>query len=182
MSSDIHLSARLPTVAAIQSMLVSAMTCAYPPCGDPRVFSTRPVGRFAQAHGAPLPATPPYVPLRWTNLPRARRPPCRNGGVSLAGPQFLEVLPRGSRYDYLGRCYYLSSGVTILSGFRPNLLGLQFALPRVAYDIGRQLFFKSSARDSGRVCRLRRPEILNPVQVQKWSFAWEFCLRESCRF
>jgi len=40
----------------------------------------------------------------------------------------------------LGRCYYLSSGVTILSGFRPNLLGLQFALPRVAYDIGRQLF------------------------------------------
>jgi cation diffusion facilitator CzcD-associated flavoprotein CzcO len=54
----------------------------------------------------------------------------------------LEFLPRDQSYDYLRRCYYLSSGAAILSGFRANLSGLQFALPRVAYDIGCQLFLE----------------------------------------
>ncbi|MEL6248200.1 MAG: NAD(P)/FAD-dependent oxidoreductase [Cyanobacteria bacterium J06648_16] len=52
----------------------------------------------------------------------------------------LEFTPRSPEYDYLRRCYYLSSGAALLSGFRANLTGLQFALPRVAYDVGRQLF------------------------------------------
>ena len=54
----------------------------------------------------------------------------------------LEFLPKQSDHDYLRRCYYLSSGAALLSGYRANLSGLQFALPRVAYDIGRQLFLE----------------------------------------
>ncbi len=54
----------------------------------------------------------------------------------------LEFLPQSPDHHYLTRCYYLSSGAAILSGFRANLSGLQFALPRVAYDIGRQLFLE----------------------------------------
>ncbi|MGD1953041.1 MAG: NAD(P)-binding domain-containing protein [Leptolyngbyaceae cyanobacterium] len=54
----------------------------------------------------------------------------------------LEFLPQQSEHDYLRRCYYLSSGAALLSGYRANLSGLQFALPRVAYDIGRQLFLE----------------------------------------
>ena len=54
----------------------------------------------------------------------------------------LEFLPQQSEHDYLRRCYYLSSGAALLSGYRVNLSGLQFALPRVAYDIGRQLFLE----------------------------------------
>ncbi|MBE9062970.1 hypothetical protein, partial [cf. Phormidesmis sp. LEGE 11477] len=51
----------------------------------------------------------------------------------------LEFTPTSPEHDYLKRCYYLSGGA-FLSGFRAYLSGLQFALPRVAYDIGRQLF------------------------------------------
>lgn len=54
----------------------------------------------------------------------------------------LEFVPNSPEHDYLSRCYYLSSGAALLSGFRANLTGLQFALPRVAYDIGRQLFLE----------------------------------------
>lgn len=54
----------------------------------------------------------------------------------------LEFTPVSAEHDYLRRCYYLSSGAALLSGFRANLSGLQFALPRVAYDIGRQLFLE----------------------------------------
>ena len=52
----------------------------------------------------------------------------------------LEFLPNSSDHAYVKRCYYLASGAALLSGYRANLSGLQFALPRVAYDIGRQLF------------------------------------------
>jgi cation diffusion facilitator CzcD-associated flavoprotein CzcO len=54
----------------------------------------------------------------------------------------LEFLPNSPEHAYLSRCYYLSSGAAMLSGFRANLSGMQFALPRVAYDIGRQLFLE----------------------------------------
>jgi cation diffusion facilitator CzcD-associated flavoprotein CzcO len=54
----------------------------------------------------------------------------------------LELTPKHPEHDYLRRCYYLSSGAALLSGFRANLSGLQFALPRVLYDIGRQLFLE----------------------------------------
>jgi hypothetical protein len=54
--------------------------------------------------------------------------------------QHPELLPRSPEHDYLRRCYYLACGATSLSGLRANLSGLQFALPRVIYDIGRQLF------------------------------------------
>ncbi len=54
----------------------------------------------------------------------------------------LEFTPTSSEHDYLRRCYYLSSGGALLSGFRAHLSGLQFALPRVAYDIGRRLFIE----------------------------------------
>ena len=54
----------------------------------------------------------------------------------------LEFLPKSPDHGYLSHCYYLSSGAALLSGFRANLTGLQFALPRVAYDIGRQLFLE----------------------------------------
>lgn len=52
----------------------------------------------------------------------------------------LEFTPVSEEHDYLRRCYYLCSGGALVSGFRAHLSGLQFALPRVAYDIGRQLF------------------------------------------
>lgn len=54
----------------------------------------------------------------------------------------LEFLPKSPDQRYLSRCYYLSSGAALLSGYRSNLSGLQFALPRVTYDIGRQLFLE----------------------------------------
>ncbi|MEB3213700.1 MAG: NAD(P)-binding domain-containing protein [Leptolyngbyaceae bacterium] len=54
----------------------------------------------------------------------------------------LEFTPRSLDHHYLKRCYYLSSGSALLSGFRANLSGLQYALPRVTYDIGRQLFLE----------------------------------------
>ena len=54
----------------------------------------------------------------------------------------LEFTPTSPEHDYLRRCYYLCSGGALLSGFRAHLSGLQFALPRVAYDIGRQLFIE----------------------------------------
>ena len=54
----------------------------------------------------------------------------------------LEFLPRSAEHDYLKRCYYLCSGGALVSGFRAHLSGLQFAIPRVAYDIGEQLFIE----------------------------------------
>jgi cation diffusion facilitator CzcD-associated flavoprotein CzcO len=54
----------------------------------------------------------------------------------------LEFTPKSPEHSYLQRCYYLSSGSAVLSGFRANLSGLQYALQRVAYDIGRQLFLE----------------------------------------
>ncbi|MEO0352651.1 MAG: NAD(P)/FAD-dependent oxidoreductase [Cyanobacteria bacterium P01_A01_bin.15] len=54
----------------------------------------------------------------------------------------LEFMPKSPEHGYLSRCYYLSSGAALLSGYRANLSGLQFALPRVMYDIGRQLFLE----------------------------------------
>ncbi|MEL7225404.1 MAG: NAD(P)/FAD-dependent oxidoreductase [Cyanobacteria bacterium J06576_12] len=52
----------------------------------------------------------------------------------------LQFLPRSEEHNYLKRCYYLCSGGALVSGFRAHLSGLQFAIPRVTYDIGRQLF------------------------------------------
>ena len=54
----------------------------------------------------------------------------------------LEFIPRDSEHDYIRRIYYLASGAAWMSGFRGNLSGLQFASPRVCYDIGRQLFLE----------------------------------------
>ena len=52
----------------------------------------------------------------------------------------LQFTPLDPGDSYLGRVYYLCSGVAHLSGFRCNLSGLQFAAPRVCHDISRQLF------------------------------------------
>lgn len=54
----------------------------------------------------------------------------------------LEFLPKQPEHGYLRRLYYLSSGIGWLSGFRAYLSGLQFAAPRVCYDISRQLFLQ----------------------------------------
>ncbi|MEL6553794.1 MAG: NAD(P)/FAD-dependent oxidoreductase [Cyanobacteria bacterium J06621_11] len=54
----------------------------------------------------------------------------------------LEFIPTSSDHGYLSRCYYLSCGAAYLSGFRANLTDLQFALPRIIYDIGKQLFIE----------------------------------------
>jgi cation diffusion facilitator CzcD-associated flavoprotein CzcO len=54
----------------------------------------------------------------------------------------LELLPKSESHAYLRRMYYLSCGVGWLSGFRAYLSGLQFAAPRVCYDISRQLFLQ----------------------------------------
>ncbi|ESA33782.1 oxidoreductase [Leptolyngbya sp. Heron Island J] len=82
----------------------------------------------------------PYI-ARWED--RYTPPP---GDEHLAMARYpylgksLQFTPVSSDYAYLNRCYYLSSGAALLSGYRANLSGLQFALPRVTYDIGRQLF------------------------------------------
>ncbi|MEO1621540.1 MAG: NAD(P)/FAD-dependent oxidoreductase [Cyanobacteria bacterium J06632_3] len=54
----------------------------------------------------------------------------------------LEFTPKSPEHNYLKRCYYLCSGGALVSGFRAHLSGLQFAIPRVAYDIGKQLFIE----------------------------------------
>ena len=54
----------------------------------------------------------------------------------------LEFLPKTPDHDYLKRCYYPACGAAVLSGFRANLTDLEFALPRITYDIGRQLFLE----------------------------------------
>ncbi|MEO0517786.1 MAG: NAD(P)/FAD-dependent oxidoreductase [Cyanobacteria bacterium P01_A01_bin.116] len=54
----------------------------------------------------------------------------------------LEFTPRSPEHQYLQRAYYLSCGAAYLSGFRANLTDLQFALPRIIYDIGKQLFIE----------------------------------------
>ncbi|MGB7248597.1 MAG: NAD(P)-binding domain-containing protein [Phormidesmis sp.] len=54
----------------------------------------------------------------------------------------LEFTAKSPEHSYLSRCYYLSSGAAIPSGFRANLTDLQFALERVTQDIGRQLFIE----------------------------------------
>lgn len=71
-------------------------------------------------------------------------PPAGEGHAEMSAYPYLgkslEFVPLSSRHDYLKRCYYLCSGGALVSGFRAHLSGLQFALPRVAYDIGKQLF------------------------------------------
>ncbi|PZO55521.1 MAG: hypothetical protein DCF15_10350 [Phormidesmis priestleyi] len=57
----------------------------------------------------------------------------------------LQFLPKSSAHAYLQRCYYLSCGASLLSGFRANLTDLSFAIPRVIYDIGKQLFIEHQA-------------------------------------
>ncbi|NJM97169.1 MAG: hypothetical protein HC800_08295 [Phormidesmis sp. RL_2_1] len=57
----------------------------------------------------------------------------------------LEFIPNAPEHQYLGRCYYLSCGASLLSGFRANLTDLAFAVPRVICDIGRQLFIEHQA-------------------------------------
>ncbi|MGB7484557.1 MAG: NAD(P)/FAD-dependent oxidoreductase [Phormidesmis sp.] len=52
----------------------------------------------------------------------------------------LEFTPLSPEHRYLSRCYYLSCGAAYLSGFRANLTDLQFALPRIIYNISQQLF------------------------------------------
>ncbi len=54
----------------------------------------------------------------------------------------LEFTPKSPDHSYLKRCYYPACGAALLSGFRANLTDLEFALPRIAYDIGRQLFIE----------------------------------------
>ncbi|MFK8186448.1 MAG: NAD(P)-binding domain-containing protein [Phormidesmis sp.] len=54
----------------------------------------------------------------------------------------LEFTPTNNAHSYLQRCYYPACGAAMLSGFRANLTDLQFVLPRIAYDIGRQLFME----------------------------------------
>lgn len=54
----------------------------------------------------------------------------------------LEFIPQTPEHSYLQRCYYPSCGAAMLSGYRANLTDLQFALPRIIYDIGRQLFIE----------------------------------------
>jgi len=54
----------------------------------------------------------------------------------------LEFTPLSPEHSYLNRCYYLSCGAAYLSGFRANLTDLQFALPRIIYNIGKQLFIE----------------------------------------
>ncbi|MGC1306484.1 MAG: NAD(P)/FAD-dependent oxidoreductase [Phormidesmis sp.] len=57
----------------------------------------------------------------------------------------LEFVPKLSEHSYLSRCYYPACGGAFLSGFRANLTDLEFALPRIVYDIGRQLFIEHQA-------------------------------------
>jgi FAD-dependent urate hydroxylase len=57
----------------------------------------------------------------------------------------LEFMPLTAEHDYLKRCYYPACGAAILSGFRANLTDLEFALPRILDDIGRQLFMEHQA-------------------------------------
>ncbi|KPQ33869.1 MAG: putative flavoprotein involved in K+ transport [Phormidesmis priestleyi Ana] len=54
----------------------------------------------------------------------------------------LEFIPLTTEHSHLQRCYYLCCGSAFLSGFRANLTDLQFAVPRIIYDIGRQLFIE----------------------------------------
>ncbi len=74
------------------------------------------------------------------------QPPVGEENADLANYPYLgkhlELTPLDTEHDYLRKCYYLSSGAALLSGFRANLSGLQFALPRIAYDIGKQLFLE----------------------------------------
>lgn len=70
----------------------------------------------------------------------------------------FEFLPRNTEHDYLRRMYYLSSGIGWLSGFRAYLSGLQFAAPRVCYDIGRQLFLEHQTDIRAAFDRYATPE------------------------
>ncbi|MEM6451009.1 MAG: NAD(P)-binding domain-containing protein [Cyanobacteria bacterium P01_D01_bin.105] len=54
----------------------------------------------------------------------------------------LEFIPKSAEHHYLRRCYYPACGSAMLSAYRANLTDLQFMLPRIAYDIGRQLFIE----------------------------------------
>jgi FAD-dependent urate hydroxylase len=58
----------------------------------------------------------------------------------------LELQPRDAADDYLRRIYCLSTGTSVISGFRANLSSLQFVSPRVCQDISRQLFLEDQDR------------------------------------
>lgn len=52
----------------------------------------------------------------------------------------LQFVPKHEQNDYVGRLYYLCSGVAHLSGFRCNLSAIQFVAQRVCDDVSRQIF------------------------------------------
>jgi hypothetical protein len=54
-----------------------------------------------------------------------------------------QFMPRDGKSEFVGRVYYLCSGVAHLSGFRCNLSGLQYAAQRVCHDISRTLFLQN---------------------------------------
>jgi FAD-dependent urate hydroxylase len=55
----------------------------------------------------------------------------------------LQFTPLHDLDHFVGRVYYLCSGVAHLSGFRCNLSGLQYAAERVCHDISRTLFIEN---------------------------------------
>ena len=87
-----------------------------------------------------LSAIAPHI-ARWKDryIPAAGEGHAEMSGYPYLGKN-LEFIPLSSEHDYLKRCYYLCSSGALVSGFSAHLSGLQFALPRVAYDIGKQLF------------------------------------------
>lgn len=52
----------------------------------------------------------------------------------------LQFTPKREEDSFVGRLYYLCSGVAHLSGFRCNLSAIQFVAQRVCHDISRQIF------------------------------------------
>lgn len=52
----------------------------------------------------------------------------------------LQFTPKDPEDSFVGRIYYLCSGVAHLSGFRCNLSAIQFVAKRVCDDISRQIF------------------------------------------
>jgi hypothetical protein len=52
----------------------------------------------------------------------------------------LQFTPKHEADSFVGRLYYLCSGVAHLSGFRCNLSAIQFVAQRVCHDISRQIF------------------------------------------
>jgi FAD-dependent urate hydroxylase len=52
----------------------------------------------------------------------------------------LQFTPKDQLHAFVGKVYYLCSGVAHLSGFRCNISGLQYAATRVCHDISKTLF------------------------------------------